>query len=88
MPKGPSRAAKVLLAILPLLQVLTLWFLAVIGAIGFNSGNMTRPVRVMLVACVMLLVLPASATLGQSRYRVTAVPALAILAARGASLDS
>lgn len=83
MPKGPSRAAKVLLVVLPLLQVLTLWFLAVIGAIGFNSGNITRAVRVMLVACVILLVLPASASLGQSRYRVPAVPALAILGAIG-----
>lgn len=32
--------------------------------------------QVLLVRCVVLLVLPASATLGQSRFRVPAVPAL------------
>ena len=84
MPQAPSRMAKDLLVVLPLLEILALWFLAVVGAFRFDSAsNTTRPVRVMLVGSVILLVLPASAPLGQSRFRVPAVPALAILGAIG-----
>jgi|SRR5271166_619847 len=84
MPNAPSRTAQVLLAVLPLLQVLALWVLAAIGAFWFSSGSKLTPsIRVMLVGCVVLLVLPASATLGQSRFRVPAVPALAILGGIG-----
>jgi len=88
MPNRPGRMAQVLLAVLPLIEVLALWALAVLGAFRSNhASNIPLPIRLMLVACIALVIAPASATLGQSRYRVPAVPALAILgAAGGASL--
>ena len=84
MPNAPSRATRALLVVLPLAEILALWVLAAIGVSRFLSvGRTTRAMQVMLVGCVVLLVLPASATLGQSRFRVPAVPALAILGAIG-----
>jgi hypothetical protein len=84
MPARPSRTARALLAILPLTEVLALWVLAVLGAFRSHpASNITFAIRIMLVACVALVILPASATLGQSRFRVPAVPALAILGAVG-----
>ena len=84
MPNAPSRATRALLVVLPLAEILALWVLAAIGVSRFLSvGRTTRAMQVMLVGCVVLLVLPASATLGQSRFRLPAVPALAILGAMG-----
>ena len=84
MPNAPSRATRALLVVLPLAEILAFWVLAAIGVSRFLSvGRTTRAMQVMLVGCVVLLVLPASATLGQSRFRVPAVPALAILGAIG-----
>jgi 4-amino-4-deoxy-L-arabinose transferase-like glycosyltransferase len=84
MADVPGGATRGLLVVLPLAQILVLWVLAAIGASRLlSAGRATRALQVMLVGCVVLLVLPASATLGQSRFRVPAVPALAILGAMG-----
>lgn len=79
-----SRTVRVSLAIAPLVEVLTLWLLAGIGAFTANlASHVTRAIRVMLIGCVVLLVLPASSTMGQSRFRTPVVPVLAILGAMG-----
>jgi 4-amino-4-deoxy-L-arabinose transferase-like glycosyltransferase len=84
MATRPSRTAKALLTVLPLIEVLTLWVLAVLGAYHSNpASNVPFAIRIMLVACIAVVILPGSATLGQSRFRVPAIPALAILGAVG-----
>jgi 4-amino-4-deoxy-L-arabinose transferase-like glycosyltransferase len=82
LPHPPGHAARALFALLPFLQLIPLWTLAFVGATRKGTKLL---IRAMLVVSVIFLVLPASSSVGQSRFRVPAVPALAMLAGIGAS---
>lgn len=71
------------LALVPLVQVGLLWALALLG---LWSGLVSRDLRVLLLgAAVVAILLPAASPLGYSRYRVPAVPLLALLGGVGLS---
>lgn len=82
LPHPPGRAARALFALLPFVLLIPLWALAFVGATRTPANGV---LRTMLVTSVIVLVLPASSSVGQSRFRVPAVPALAMLAGIGAS---
>lgn len=81
MNARPGRTARVLLNVLPLAQICLLWTMAIYGALV--SRVLSGELRVLLIASVFCILLPAAAPLGQSRYRVPAIPALCVLAAAG-----
>ena len=83
MKPHPGHAAKLLLNALPLVQICAIWLLAIYGSVV--SGGLGRNLRVLLVASVLCVLLPAAAPLGQSRFRVPAMPMLCVLAAAGAA---
>ncbi len=82
LPHPPGHPARALFALLPFVQLIPLWALALVGA-ARTAAN--RVVRIMLVTSVIVLLLPASSSVGQSRFRVPAVPALSVLAGVGAA---
>jgi 4-amino-4-deoxy-L-arabinose transferase-like glycosyltransferase len=78
----PGRLKRLLLATLPFAQLLPLWVLAIVGTLRASIG-VERSVRVTLAASVIFLLVPAASAVGQSRFRVPAVPSLAVLGALG-----
>lgn len=77
----PSRMVRLSLAVFPLGQVCLLWAMAIYGLV--NSRHLGRPAAVCIVASIFCILVPASSPLSQSRFRVPAVPFLAVLAAMG-----
>ena len=84
LPQPPGRLTKLLAALLPFVGLVPLWGLAFVGTFSSLAGA-NRAVRIMLASSVVLLLLPAASAVGQSRFRVSAVPALSVLAAIGAA---
>ena len=68
-----------LLGVLPMVQVIFLWAMAICGSL--TPAVLTRSVRIFLVASTLRILLPSAAPLAQSRFRIPAVPALSVLAA-------
>jgi hypothetical protein len=83
MRPHPGRASKLLLNTVPLAQICAIWLLAIYGSVV--SGGLSRNLKVLLVASVLCELLPAAAPLGQSRFRIPAMPMLCVLAATGAA---
>jgi 4-amino-4-deoxy-L-arabinose transferase-like glycosyltransferase len=82
-PPGPLATRA--LAIVPELQIMFLWLLAIIGAWkGILRAAIDRALRVLLITALILLLLPAASSMGQSRFRIPVVPILCMLAATGA----
>jgi hypothetical protein len=81
MNPPPGRVSQVLLSILPLVQTCLLWALAIYAC--FAAGFLRLETRVLLMASVVCVLLPAAAPLGHSRFRVPAIPQLCVLAAAG-----
>jgi hypothetical protein len=83
LPRAPGRLVKILLAGLPGIQIVTVW-LAFVGAWrGKLATREYRGVRVQLISSVILLLLPAASSMGQSRFRAPAMVPLCILAGTG-----
>jgi hypothetical protein len=81
MGSPPGRVARVLLAALPMVQVIFLWAMAIYGSL--TPAVLSRCVRIFLAASILCVLLPSAAPLAQSRFRAPAVPALSVLAATG-----
>ena len=81
MNAPPGRVARVLLNVLPMVQTCVLWGLAIYAC--FAAGFLRLETRVLLMASVVCVLLPAAAPLGHSRFRVPAIPELCVLAAAG-----
>ena len=80
----PGRAARVLLNVLPLAQACVLWALAILAF--FAVGFLRWEYRVLLMATIFCVLLPAAAPSAQSRFRVPAVPEICALAAAGVAV--
>jgi hypothetical protein len=84
LPRAPGPLVRTLLAWLPGVQVIMVWLLAFFGAWkGKLSTTEYRGIRMMLLSAVILLLLPAASSMGQSRFRVPAVVPLCMLAGMG-----
>ncbi len=81
----PGRLGTALLAGLPLVQILAIWFLAAIALVRAELTGVNRAVLVLLAACTLCLILPAASSVGQSRFRVPVAPPLSLLAGTGAA---
>lgn len=81
MNAPPGRVPRVLLNVLPLIQICMIWAIAIYAC--FAAGFLRLEARVLLMASVVCVLLPAAAPLGHSRFRVPAIPALCVLAAAG-----
>lgn len=81
MNAPPGRVSRVLLNVLPLIQICLIWAIAIYAC--FAAGFLRLEIRVLLVASVLCILLPGAAPLAHSRFRVPAVPALCVLAAAG-----
>jgi 4-amino-4-deoxy-L-arabinose transferase-like glycosyltransferase len=81
MGSPPGRVARILLAALPMVQVIFLWAMAIYGS--FTTAVLSRGVRIFLAVSILCVLLPSAAPLAQSRFRAPAVPALSVLAATG-----
>jgi hypothetical protein len=81
MNTPPSRLLRILLNVLPLAQISLLWALAIYGC--FARQALPWETRVLLVATVLCILLPAASPLAQSRFRVPAIPEICVLAAAG-----
>jgi 4-amino-4-deoxy-L-arabinose transferase-like glycosyltransferase len=81
MGKPPGSIPRLLLAVLPMAQVILLWAIAIYGF--FSPAVLSRGVRFFLAASILCVLLPSAAPLAQSRFRAPAVPALSVLAATG-----
>ena len=82
----PGRLGTALLAGLPLIQILAMWFLATVALVGANFPGVNRAVLVLFAVCVFCLIVPAASTVGQSRFRVPVAPPLSLLAGAGAAV--
>jgi hypothetical protein len=85
LPHPPGRLARALLAAIPLAEIAALWILAIYGLWHGLRSKMAalRSVHILLLGCLIFTLLPAASSLGQSRFRIPAVPALAALAGLG-----
>lgn len=81
MNARPGRATRVLLNVLPLLQICFLWAMVIYGCL--TSQVLSRQVQILLIVSVFCILVPAAAPLAQSRFRVPATPTLCVLAAAG-----
>ena len=79
----PGRVSRILLNVLPGIQILLLWGLAIAGC--FAGFALRREIRILLAASIICVLLPAASTLAQSRFRVPAIPEICVLAAAGAA---
>jgi hypothetical protein len=82
MASPPGHVARIWLGVLPMVQVIFLWAMAIYGS--WTRAALSRSVRIFLVASTLCVLLPSAAPLAQSRFRIPAVPALSVLAAAGA----
>jgi hypothetical protein len=86
LPHPPGRLARALLAAIPLAEIAALWILAIYGLWHGLRSKMAAPLRsvhILLLGCLIFTLLPAASSLGQSRFRIPAVPTLAALAGLG-----
>ena len=81
MHPSPGPIFRLTLIVLPLVEVGALWMFAIYGTYGCNL--LIAPIRALLIAATLCILLPAAAPLAQSRFRVPAVPELSALAAAG-----
>ena len=81
--RSPGHLTIRALATVPELQVLGLWLLAMVGVWNGLHSRTDHAPRVLLIASLFLLLLPAASALGQSRFRLPVVPILCLLAAAG-----
>jgi hypothetical protein len=79
----PGRVSRMLLNVLPGIQTLLLWGLAIAGC--FAGFALRGEIRILLAASIICVLLPAASTLAQSRFRVPAIPEICVLAAAGAA---
>jgi len=82
MGSPPGHNARIWLGVLPMVQVIFLWAVAIYGSL--TPAVLSRSVRIFLVVFTLCVLLPSAAPLAQSRFRIPAVPALSVLAAAGA----
>jgi 4-amino-4-deoxy-L-arabinose transferase-like glycosyltransferase len=70
--------------LLPLAQIVGMWLLAIIGAVGmWRRRYGSRSVTVFLVAALLFIILPSASPVANARFRIPATPMLSVLAAVG-----
>lgn len=81
MNSPPGHISRILLNVLPLMQICLLWALAIYGCLAGNA--LPWEIRVFQAVTILCVLLPAASPLAQSRFRVPAIPEICVLAAAG-----
>lgn len=79
-----GRARGLAARVIPLLQVLILWLAALAGAVAvFRSKSLPRWFAVLVIGALLAMIAPGCTPIGYIRYRVAAVPEIAMLGGIG-----